>query len=218
MLRVLASLTAGLLLSAVAFAPSSAAAVSYNVTFILYHPRGSTTMNNLLTCGWHSNCANGPNGGQALDWIPADSGYTTTWKRLVGVGGPGPSTWVARMQSYYTTSPCKQIKADIFRISDWAPYGYVHQYHSGGNPNPNYSNLYASTAGAANAGVAGYILPHDQDNCYSEGDHTHQFYASGPYDLWYGKNSTQTFNTCDLCYAPYAPWSTWEYGIQFATG
>lgn len=92
------------------------------------------------------------------------------------------------MESYYTTYPCKQIKADLMRISDWVVYGSIHQYHSGGNRNPNYSNLYASTAGTRNTGVAGYVLPHAEDNCASTGDHTHQFYESGPYDMWYGKN------------------------------
>lgn len=50
--------------------PPPASATSYTVTFMLYHPDGPSTDTNYLTCGWHSNCTYGPDGGAALDWQP----------------------------------------------------------------------------------------------------------------------------------------------------
>jgi hypothetical protein len=198
---------------------------SYNITVTLFHPSGSATVNDLLTCGWHDSCIPGPNGGPALDWRPAncDPGgschHQSTWSRLFAVGVGPTRTWVARQESYYQETPCKQVRADIERISDWARYGTVHQYHSGGNTNHSYSNIYASTAGVQNAAVTGYILSAgDNDNCVSTGDHTHQWYEPGPYEMWHAKNSVSAYNTCNGCMTPFGIWSTYEYGFQFATG
>jgi hypothetical protein len=204
---------------ALLFLLSSAApagATSYTVTAALYHPDGSSTVNNLLTCGWHNNCTYGPDHGQALDWVPANSSVTTTWVRLWVVGGGSSAWWAARQETYYQELPCKEMRSDIERVSDWALYGSVLQYHSGGNPNHAYGNVYASTGGVYNEAVAGYILDHSLDNCSSTGNHTHQFYQSGPSDLAYWKN-TQISSTCNLCMTPYQIWTTNEYAIQFVT-
>jgi hypothetical protein len=195
-------------------AANAPSAPTYTVTFMLYHPDGASNENNLLTCGWHDACTYGPDGGRALDWVPQNPGATQVWTRLLGIGGGTSPTWVGRSESYYETYPCKQIETSLMRISDWAIFGYVHAYHSGGNPNHAYWNLFASTAGRQNSHVGGYILPHAQDNCSSTGDHTHQFYESGPSDLWYAKNSAIS-STCDLCYTPYPVWNTYEYAIQW---
>jgi len=232
MLRLLglfAAVAGLLLLSNSAQAPRSvaqSAPAAYTVTLMLYHPSGSASVNEQLTCGWHSLCptTGPPGGGPALDWVPVNFSSRTTWVRTFGVTGSGSSTWVAREETYYQETPCKQMRSDIERISDWALYGMVRQYHSGGNANHNYSNIYASTAGSYNSPVAGYILPHAQDNCTNYGDHTHQFYQSGPYDSWYTKNSVSVYNTCNYgvpgqpCGSPFPIWNTWEYGIQFVTG
>lgn len=221
------------MLALLAFAPSGAPgrafadqpgvsaaqpAAGSTITIVTYHPTGSSSVNDLLSCGWHDICIPGPNGGPALDWVPANFSNTSTWSRLFAIGGGTSSTWVAREEGYYQETPCKQVRIDIERISDWALYGTVHQYHSGGNPNHNYGNLFASTAGVQNAMVTGYILPHAQDNCTSTGDHTHQFYESGPNDTWWGKDSVPLWNTCNLCMQPYNIWSTYEYAVQFITG
>ena len=207
--------------SALAAGPSSGGAqpaAGSTITIETFHPTGSSSVNDLLSCGWHNICIPGPDGGQALDWVPANMSNTSTWARIFAIGGGGSSTWVSRAESYYQETPCKQVRADIERISDYALYGTVHQYHSGGNPNHNYFNIFGSTAGVQNSAVTGYILPHAQDNCTSTGDHTHQFYESGPYDSWYGKDSYSLFNTCNLCMTPFGIWSTYEYAVQFVTG
>jgi hypothetical protein len=222
MLRLLAAFTV-LALGVGALVMSWQPASAYNVTFALYHPDGPSTDTNYLTCGWHNNCTYGPDGGAALDWQPTGCTWTPNgsdchqkqvWVRLWGIGGGTSPTWVGRAESYYDTYPCKEIETSLMRISDWAVFGYVHAYHSGGNPNHNYWNLFASTAGRQNAAVGGYMLPHAQDNCSSTGDHTHQFYESGPNDSWWAKNSAIS-STCDECGTPYPVWNTHEYAIQW---
>lgn len=166
-----------------------------------------------MRCSWHNNCLYGPDGGAALDWNPANPSSTTVWTRLIGAGPTTSATWVGRAESFYSTYPCKQVQTNIMRISDWAVFGYVHAYHSWGNANPSYFNIYASQSGVQNAHVGGYILPWQQDNCSSTGNHTHQFYESGPNDTWCSKNTSIPW--CDECYTPYPVWSTHEYLIQW---
>lgn len=52
----------------VIFSTSTPASGEANyVTFGLYHPDGNSSVDNLLQCGWHNNCLDGPDGGRALD-------------------------------------------------------------------------------------------------------------------------------------------------------
>lgn len=218
MLRLLAVCALAMLVGgSMGVASPPADAAGQDMIFFLYHPDGSATVDNLLSCGWHDNCINGPDGGAALDWVPANPSYTQTWVRLMGVTNSSSPVWGAREEFFYQEFPCKQVQTNIMRISDWAIYGYVHQYHSGGNPNHNYANLYANNAGYKTSAVAGYILPHLQDNCSSTGDHTHQFYQSGPNDTYYRKNYAIS-SACDLCFTPYGIWQTYEYKIKWVTG
>lgn len=44
-----------------------------------------------------------------------------------------------------------------------------------------------------------------------------QWYASGPNDLWVGKNDTLPDESdCVLCYDPYDIWERYEYAFQFS--
>jgi hypothetical protein len=194
-------------------------AVSPVYVYVL-HPTGLTgvqTIKSTLNCGWHDICDGSWPDAQSrgLDWVAADTGYQTTWVRTWSLGGPGPNTWVARAQSYYSESPCKRVVADVKRVSDWGLFGSVVNTHSRSSGS-SYWNLYASTAGKFASAVVGSFVPAGQDNCQSSGPHTHQHYLSGDYDTYFYKNpGMPTEQQCVLCGWQYPPADLYSYEYRF---
>jgi len=200
-----------------AWQPPAVKSASYFISAMTFHPTGDSSHNAILTCGWHDigDCVCPDAESKALDWV-AQGGSTAVWVRLWAFGGPTSNTWVARMNSYKPQTGCYRIESDVMRISDWALFGKVVALHSTRPASTQYANIYSRSSGTQNAAGVGSMVPQGQDNCQSEGPHTHQYYESGPNDDQSGKNGgMSTECQCCGCNDPYGIWITYEYYFKF---
>lgn len=180
---------------------------------------GGGSYDAILTVGWHDlgdcypHCPDTYSKG--LDWVWENDASTLVRVRLWNWGGPSAITRVANMSSSMPQYGCKRIVSAVKRLSDGGVFGSVVNQHSyrGGTYN---SVVYSRSSGYQNTANVGYMVPYQQDNCTTTGDHTMQWYESGNYDTGYGKDSSiPTECQCCGCGTPYDVWNVWEYYFSF---